>query len=832
MNRRLLALLTVAFCAACSDDARVDRAEGDIARECRDGDDNDDNGLIDCDDPGCANDPICLVPDGDVADVAQSDVGAPDAIADTESDAATDLPDDADASEPDAEPDGDADSGDTGASDADASTDVGEGGPVRSCSTRVTHHAPGAASVQIAGTFTSWGDSPIEMTAIGGGDFEATVELGAGEHPFKFIVDGEWEYTGMQEIPSPALFYTQWVGNNENRNLIIGDCSAPRLETVSAAGGTDGVSATIQFWRGADGAALDPDALRVTVGGVEVDVAIDATTGQITVDESGLPTGKHSIRVWAADAEGRSIEEEPLYIPLWVEPEPFEWQDAVMYFVFTDRFRDADEADRPIEGVPEIANYQGGDFQGVIDAIEEGYFDDLGVNLLWLSPVQENPDGDWLASDRFHRFSGFHGYWPTHARQIEERWGTEEADSEELLHELIERAHARGIRVLFDVPLNHVHESHEYTELFPEWFGADPCPCTSDSESPCYWNDDRVDGGQLMCWFIEYLPDLDYRIHSIAMQMTADVEWMITEFDVDGLRLDAAKHMHHIILRRLTRRIDQRFVEGGGMPLYLVGETFTGGDGHGLIMNYVNDGELDGQFDFPLLYPIQHAFARDGSFRDLSAGRFTSEELYGDAYEWMSPFLGNHDIPRFSAEVFGVPDAWSGDPDPMNEGLNDRTWNLVNRMSMGFLFVLTQPGVPLIYYGDEIGLYGGGDPDNRRMMPWGSLSDAQLELRSRVQAIGSIRQDLVALRRGEFRELWVDDTFFVYARVTDDGEIAVVAMNKGSAGSRTVPGFGGVGLSGQRLVDALGGDRSVAVGSDGNGTVTLNPWEYAIFIPE
>ena len=828
--RSLLLLLALPLLVACGDDDPGDSIEGDIPRECRDGDDNDGDGDVDCEDSGCQDDPICRESDGGFPDVGSTDSGPGDTQPDAEEDAESDA-------ETDAEPDGDTPSADTDADTAsdtrdavDDAPDVADGGPIRSCETRVTHSAPGASEVLIAGTFTAWGDAPITMESLGGGEFEALLDLGPGEHPFKFIVDGVWDFTGTPEIPSPALFYTQWVGDNENRNLIVGDCAVPRLEVLSASGGTDGVRADVQFWRGADGATLASDALSVSVGGVPFDAEFDGDTGIIRVDARGLSNGKHSIRIAAEDSAGRPVDE-PVYIPLWVEPEPFVWQDAVMYFVFTDRFRDSDEADRPIPDVPEIANYQGGDFQGVIDAIEEGYFDDLGVNLLWLSPVQENPDGDWLASDRFHRFSGFHGYWPTHARQIEERWGTEEDDSADLLRELIDRAHARGIRVLFDVPLNHVHEAHEYTELFPEWFRADPCPCTTDP-GPCNWDEGGIDGGQLMCWFIEYLPDLDYRTHSIAMQMTADVEWMITEFDVDGLRLDAAKHMHHIILRRLTRRIEERFVEGGGMPLYLVGETFTGGDGHGLIMDYVNDGELDGQFDFPLLYPIQNAFARDGSFRDLSGGRFTSEASYGRFYEWMSPFLGNHDIPRFSAEVLGVPDPWEGAPDPMDEGLNDRTWNLVNRLSMGFLFVLTQPGVPLIYYGDEIGLYGGGDPDNRRMMPWGALSDAQIELRNRVGAVGRARRDLEPLRRGRFQELWVDDTFFVYARVLDSGEVAVVAMNKGDAGSRTIPGFGSIGLSGAALVDALGGSRTVSVAGDGNGTVTLNSWEYAIFVVE
>lgn len=829
----LLALAFPLAALACSDSASsVSRAEGATPRECRDGRDNDGDGRIDCADEDCAEDPFCALPPGPDATGDSGADAAPDAADDAEADAADvpDAVDDVDAASRDT--DGDAPLDTPTDAPGDVPTDVNgdavsTGPATRSCVTRVEHARPGATRLQIAGSFTGWADAPITMESLGGGRFGVDLELEAGEYPFKFVADGVWDYSGFTEIPSPIRFHTQWSGDSENRNLIVGDCNAPRLEVVSSSSDADGVHAVVRFWQAADGADLDPASVRVTIGGRAHTPVVDADDNVIRIDATGLDDGKHSIRVWARDASGRSTEEEPLYLPLWVEDEPFVWQDATMYFVFTDRFRDSDDADRPIDGVPEIANYQGGDFQGVIDAIEEGYFDRLGVNLLWLSPVQENPDGAWLASDRFHQFSGFHGYWPTHARQIEERWGTAEGDAEALLKELIDRAHARGIRVIFDVPLNHVHQDHEYTRRFPEWFTEEPCPCTT-GPGRCNWDDPY---GQLFCWFIEYLPDLDYRNHAIVRQMAADTEWMVTEFDIDGLRLDAAKHMHHIILRRIALRLDERFEQPGGAEFYLVGETYTGGDGHGLIMDYVNDGELDGQFDFPLLYPIRDAFAGGGSFRNLAARRAVSEAQYGAYYEWMSPFLGNHDIPRFSALVFGEPGAWDGAPDPMNAGLNDSTWNLVNRMSLGFLFVLTQPGVPLIYYGDEIGLFGGGDPDNRRMMPWSGLSNAQTTLRARVEAIGRARQELVALRRGVYRELWVDDTFYVYARVTDSGEVAIVAMNKGMGGSRPVPNLNSLGLAGATLVDHLGGDRVVNVSGTGNATFTLNSWEYAIFVP-
>ncbi len=139
----------------------------------------------------------------------------------------------------------------------------------------------------------------------------------------------------------------------------------------------------------------------------------------------------------------------------------------------------------------------------------------------------------------------------------------------------------------------------------------------------------------------------------------------------------------------------------------------------------------------------------------------------------MSPFLGNHDIERFATAVHGqAGDCWTDWlDDPMQAGGASVTeWDTINKASMAFAFVLTQPGVPLIYYGDEIGLAGAGDPDNRRLMNF----DPYL----------SGNQGEVALRRGERKQLWVDDDLYVYARDAGGGEVAVIALNKGG-GART-----------------------------------------------
>jgi glycosidase len=686
----------------------------------------------------------------------------------------------------------------------------------RSCDVTV-EHAPGGfpSRVEIAGEWNGWTASPMEDR--GDGTWATVIAgLDPGEYGFKFLINGNWE-----GAPPPSAF-AKWVDGNENRNLRVGDCNLPLLQVVeTSVDGDGGLRVELLVATPADGAELDPGSVSATVGGQSVIPTVDGNT--VIVEASDLPPGKHSVRVWAADDQGRRAENEPAFVPLWVESERWVWADGLMYFAFTDRFRNGDfgnEAFGPVTGVPWEATFQGGDFLGVIQAIEDGYFEDLGVDVIWLSPVYENADGPYLATDGFHQFSGFHGYWPRSHRAIEERWGDAGGSGSQRLHELIEKAHARGIRVLFDLVLNHVHNEHEWMTEHPEWFGAG-CVCGSDG---CGWEERARD-----CWFTDYLPDLDYRNHWILRQVVDDTLWLVQEYDVDGLRVDAAKHMDHVIMRTLRKRLERDFGQGGAAPLHMVGETFTGGGGHGDIMRYVSDDELHGQFDFPLYWAIRSAFVGGGSFVDLDAAVSTSEQAYGGAI--MSPFLGNHDIPRYATDATGNDQGpWASTPDLMAEGGDDVTrWDLVNKVALGFVFTLTQPGLPLIYYGDEIGLAGSGDPDNRRMMTFDPyLSGNQAEALRRVQDVGRARRGSRALRRGERRTLWVDADLYVYARVLGD-DVAIVALNKSDAPRvQSVP-LGGLDVDGRTLTDALGSGASVS-GSGGSIEVSLGGWQGAIYV--
>ena len=693
---------------------------------------------------------------------------------------------------------------------------------VRSCQTvvRVQDHAQ-ATSVHLAGEFNQWSVTANPMQRVEG-QWQASLTLPAGHYAYKLVINGQYE--GQP----PADVMTKWSGDIENRNLIVEDCQVPTWRVLSTSVGADGtISASLKFISAASGRRVDPQSVRARVGKAQVTPRVDADTGVVQIVYKAPSYGKYSVSVWGKDLDGLSAQEEPVWLPLWYEAKPFSWQDATMYLIFTDRFLDSDGTSPvpPVPGVSPIANYMGGDFRGITQKIEEGYFEELGVNLLWLSPIYENTDEAWLGGDGFNRFTGYHGYWPTDPLNAETRYGDAQADANTRLQELIDKAHERGIRVLFDVVHNHVHQDHVWCKQHPAW-----CQITCTCGAPgCDW--EGPFGKPLTCQFAPYLPDLSYRNHDILRRQVDDTIELGRRFDIDGFRVDAAKHMDHVIMRTLRLRLNQ-LEERGIAPFYTVGETYTGGDGYGLIMEYVADHELHGQFDFPLLYPIRGTFGRGESFRGLEAAVVRSEQSYGRFMPWMSPFLGNHDIPRFVTEALGNGQSpFGGTPDVMAEGpagsITEAQWNIINRMSMGFAFLLTQQGVPLLYYGDEIGLAGAADPDNRRMMLW-QWNAAQRELLGRVRALGKARQSLEPLRHGDRRELWVDDDLYVYARSMGPGQTVIVAMNKGGvARSESVTFPAALGLANKTLMGVTSG-RALTVGAT-QGVVALDPWEYAIF---
>ncbi|MCD6498283.1 MAG: glycosyl hydrolase [Deltaproteobacteria bacterium] len=696
--------------------------------------------------------------------------------------------------------------------------------PVLSCTTKVSFKATGPVqSLYVSGSFNDWSETADRMTdPDGDGTYSAELSLGPGEYPYKFILNGNW-------ILDPGNSYTIWDGGVEDSKLTVLDCHVPQLEIrsaethFSADQDKGSIDIDIQYIDGADQAGPDPDSMTASLDGAPTSLTFDDDTWIMQIRIQDLEPDKYHVTVDAADLAGHDATE--LWMPFWIEKEPFSWQDAVIYFVFTDRFRDGDPSnDAPASGVDPKANYDGGDYAGVLQALQDGYFDRLGVTALWLSPPQANSDDGYPGADG-RLYTGYHGYWPSRPRQTQPRFGTMDE-----LAAVTAEAHKHGIRVLADAVLNHVHIEHPYYKEHAQdgWFHGDgSCVC---GRQGCDWETHKID-----CWFAEYTPDLNYENPAVVNQMTDDMLWWVRRADFDGLRCDAVKHMRQVAITTLASRLEDTYEPIGGR-FYLVGETFTGEDGRFEIADFIGPHKLDGQFDFPMYWAMLDTFARYGrTMSDLDAAVKANEGFYPkDTVN--SPFLGNHDVPRLFSHANGdIADLWGN-------GSKDQGWNdppgpnssmePYQRVLLAMTFLLTMPGAPLIYYGDEIGMPGAGDPDNRRMMRFGSdLTANEQTLLEGVQRLGAIRKDVRALRRGSRTTLTVSADAYVFARQDpDNGQVAVVAINRAQAPwSGTVYLPAELGLDeGSVLDDRIGGGTVTVAG--GAVEIHLDAMEGAIYV--
>jgi glycosidase len=192
----------------------------------------------------------------------------------------------------------------------------------------------------------------------------------------------------------------------------------------------------------------------------------------------------------------------------------------------------------------------------------------------------------------------------------------------------------------------------------------------------------------------------------------------------------------------------------------------------------------------------------------------------------MCGFMGNHDVPRFLSHAAGdIGDMWGngskeqGFYDPPGQPAGETPY-LKARLAFGLL--LTLPGIPLIYYGDEIGLAGAGDPDNRRVMPWNGLTPHQEALRAAVSVLGGLRRDLPALRRGTLDVVMAQPDLIVFRRGHPDGDVMVAASLSPLETVVEVP----VDVPGAVAEERISGGALTVTG--GVAEVTLLPYGVAV----
>ncbi|WP_224491332.1 alpha-amylase family glycosyl hydrolase [Robertkochia flava] len=577
--------------------------------------------------------------------------------------------------------------------------------------------------VMVKGAFNGWVPERSPMTWKDG-SWQYKAVFYPGDHQYLFVADG-------QEMTDPGNANRQPNGfGGFNSILTVGNGATGGLVGFS---NLTGKQLTLRADKPLEGVLvyLDNQLIsedRVTVGDKEVLIQLPEHTRE----------GRSFLRVYPYDQNGLTND---MLIPLangqvvtnTEDLSRTDFHTQVMYFLMVDRFRDGDPSNtRKVDNdtILPIANYFGGDLQGVVDKIDDGYFRELGINTIWLSPITQNTEGAYgLWKEPYTRFSGYHGYWPVSNTRIDYRFG-----NEAVLKELIAKAHENGMNVILDYVANHVHKEHPLYKEHPEWATSLYLPDGS-------MNTERWDDHRLTTWFDTHLPTLDFSQPEVVEKMTDSAAYWVTNFELDGFRHDATKHIQENFWRTLTHKVRSRV----DRPIYQIGETYGSYD---LIRSYVNTGMLDAQFDFNLYDASVAAFAKDdSSFGALARAVEQGMEYFG-SHHLMGNITGNQDRARFisyaSGDVRFDEDAkaagWTRDIE-----ISDST--AFKRLEMLHAFNLVIPGVPCIYYGDEYGVPGGNDPDNRRQMKFKGLSDKEAALRATVS-------DLVKMRTGNMALLY------------------------------------------------------------------------------
>jgi glycosidase len=210
-------------------------------------------------------------------------------------------------------------------------------------------------------------------------------------------------------------------------------------------------------------------------------------------------------------------------------------------------------------------------------------------------------------------------------------------------------------------------------------------------------------------------------------------------------------------------------------PYYQIGETFGSRE---LIQSYIGSGTMDSQFDFNLYFDAREVFGKDDiSFKRLQSSLLETFSYYG-SHSTMGNITGNHDLVRFMGLASK---AVKWDEDGKEAGYA-RKIEVIDttayaKLSSMTAFLMTIPGVPIIYYGDEMGQVGAGDPDCRRMMRFEGWNALETRTKKRAEQLTALRNSHIELTYGEFIPLDVTDDTWVFARYYM-GKIAIVAFNK------------------------------------------------------
>lgn len=454
--------------------------------------------------------------------------------------------------------------------------------------------------------------------------------------------------------------------------------------------------------------------------------------------------------------------------------------DDVLYLIMPDRFANGDPTnDEPAEFPGSHARakpraWHGGDLRGVQDHLT--YLKDLGVTTVWLTPIVTNG-----------ATQDYHGYGAVDLYAVDPHLGTLQD-----YQDLVAAAHKLHMKILFDVVPNHVGPLHPWVANppAPDWFHGtanDHLSTFSPWKPDFYGQSDKRDvtndlfealedphtppqmrANLTTGWFFGLLPDLNTENSLVVEYLTQNSIWWAESSGLDGFRIDTFPYVPrkfwaewHSGLRKYYPRlstIGEVFHPDPTVTSFFVGGR-KGWDGI--------DTQLTTVFDFPTFFTLRDVLLKQAPVGKI-ANILRQDSLYPHP-DFLISFFANHDVPRFAS----------------------MPGSSIAKVKLAFGLTLTLRGIPELYYGDEIAMPGGNDPDNRRDFPGGWQGDEknaftaegrtpeQQDVFAYVQKLLQLRREHAALRSGQLWHLSSDDTSYVFLRETEEEKL-VIAFHHGT----------------------------------------------------
>ena len=455
--------------------------------------------------------------------------------------------------------------------------------------------------------------------------------------------------------------------------------------------------------------------------------------------------------------------------------------DDVIYLIMTDRFADGDPSNNAPKDSPPEANdrnnprsFHGGDLRGVINQLP--YLKDLGITAIWLTPWYDNWNGVNRCGKPWCPNTYYHGYHAIDYYAVEDRFGDLAT-----LRELVQKAHALGIKVIQDQVANHVGSQHPWVSDPPlsTWFHGTLAQhqlnkfrnsvLLSPHSNPVDVRN-TLDG-----WFSDDLPDMNQEEPEVARYEIQNALWWAGMTGIDGIRQDTIQYMPRFFIRDLSNSLHRQYPK-----MWMVGEVFERDAAHTAFFIGGHTGQdgidtkLDSVFDFALWNASLMVFTRRAPVRFLQS-QLKYDGPYPDASK-LTVLANNHDTTRFLSLAGAT----------------------MEGAMMHTAFILSVRGIPQLYAGEEIAMEGGEDPDNRRDFPSSAFkaegrNAKQQQMFDWTRAWIAMRREHAALRAGRLIDLFFDDETYVFARQLEK-ETIVVAINRENKSKQVTIPVGSIGL--------------------------------------